>query len=200
MPIVTKISSQKKSGRANIFLDGKFAFGIDLDNLVKFGLKVEQELTDAQVAKIVKEAEFAKTLGKLLNFATVRLRSSKEVADWFRRKEVHESLHSKLLGKLAKYDLLDDVKFAEWWVGQRLAFKHKSRKELVFELRRKGLDKAIIDSVLESSDIDDVAAARAQLATRAYKWQRLEPALRKQKQSEYLARKGFGWDTIKQVV
>jgi regulatory protein len=79
MPQVSDIKPQKNKKRVNIYLDGKFAFGIDLDNLVKLDLKVEQELSDEEVADIIKKAEFQKTLDKLLRFATLRPRSEKEI-------------------------------------------------------------------------------------------------------------------------
>lgn len=199
MPRITKITSQKKSGRANVYLDEQFAFGIDLDNLVKFDLRVEKELTQDEVERIVKEAELVKTLGKLLNFATTRPRSEKEIRGWFGRKKVHQSLYGKLKKKLKKFGLLDDEKFAKWWVQQRLSFKPKSRKEITFELRGKGIDKNTIDDVLAGSGIDDLKNAKKLLAKVGYKWQRFDDTKRRQKKAEYLARKGFGWDVIKVV-
>ena len=47
MPIITAIKSQKKKERVNVYLDDKFGFGIDLENFIKLGLKVEQELTNS---------------------------------------------------------------------------------------------------------------------------------------------------------
>ncbi|MFC1727565.1 hypothetical protein ACFL0Y_03510 [Patescibacteria group bacterium] len=43
MPQVTKITSQKSQKRVNIYLDGKFTFGLDMDNFIKAGLKVGQD-------------------------------------------------------------------------------------------------------------------------------------------------------------
>ena len=42
MPIITAIKPQKNKKRVNIHLERKFGFGIELENFVKFGLKVEQ--------------------------------------------------------------------------------------------------------------------------------------------------------------
>jgi len=46
VPIVTSIKSQKNGKRANVYLDGKFAFGIDLDNLVLSKVKVLKDLIE----------------------------------------------------------------------------------------------------------------------------------------------------------
>ena len=64
MPVITGIKQQKNKNRVNVYLDDEFGFGIDLDNFVLLHLKVDQELTDAEVEEIVKKAEFQKTWDK----------------------------------------------------------------------------------------------------------------------------------------
>ena len=143
MPTVTSIKPQRNKSRVNIHLDNKFGFGLDLENFVKLGLKVEQELSEEKVAEIVKKSEFQKTWDKLLKFATLRPRSEKEINDWFKRKKVHESLHKELTEKLDHLKLINDEEFARWWVDQRLSFKSKSKRDITQELRIKGIDKVV---------------------------------------------------------
>ena len=128
MAIITSIKQQKNKNRVNVYLDDKFGFGIDLDNFVLLHLKVDQELTEEEIEEIVKKAEFQKTYDKLLRFAMVRPRSEREITDYFRRKKVHDSLHKKLLEKLKHLDLIDDAKFAKWWIDQRANFKPKPKR------------------------------------------------------------------------
>lgn len=200
MSTITSIKPQKNKKRVNIHLDGKFGFGLDLENFVRLNLKVEQELTDVEIAEIVKEAEYKKTVDKLLNFASLRPRSEREIKDWLRRKKVHESIHKKLFNKLKKFELLDDEKFAKWWIKQRQDFKAKSKRELVFELRKKGISNDLIKNVIDESKIDETENAKKNLSKRAYKWQRLEKEEGRKKMFEYLARKGFRYDVIRKVV
>src|SRR4030042_2523623 len=130
MSVITSIKPQKNNKRVNIYLDGKFGFGIDLENFVKLGLKVEQSLEDEEIKKIIKKAEFQKTYDYLLKFAMLRPRSEKEIKDWFRRKKTPERLYEDLFSKLKELDLIDDEKFAMWWVEQRLAFRNKFKRDL----------------------------------------------------------------------
>ena len=200
MPIITKIKPQRNRKRVNIYLDGKFAFGLDLDNFVKLNLKVEQELSEKEVAGIVKKAEFQKTLDKLLRFTTLRPRSEKEINYWLKRKKVHESLQKDLFNKLKRLDLIDDKKFAEWWIGQRIQFKSKSKRELISELRIKGIDKNTIEDVLYEVGIDEAKNAKKLIQKNKYKWKRYDKRTARKKMGEYLARKGFAWEIIKKVV
>ncbi|HKC04864.1 MAG TPA: RecX family transcriptional regulator [Patescibacteria group bacterium] len=183
----------------NVYLDDKFGFGIDLDNFVLLHLKVDQELTDAEVIEVVKKAEFQKTWEKLLRFAMVRPRSEKEVTDYFRRKKIHESMHQELLEKLKHFELLDDLKFAKWWVEQRGNFKPKPARILKIELTQKGIVKEIIENVMGETVVDEEKMAKDLIERKAYKWKNLEPRVAKQKMSQYLAGKGFGWETIEKV-
>ena len=200
MPVITSIKPQKNQKRVNIYLDDKFGFGIDLDNFVLLHLKADQELSEKEVEEIVKKAEFQKTLDKLLRFATLRPRSEREVDDWFKRRKVHESLHRDLFNRLNRLELIDDKKFAEWWVEQRQTFKPKSLRILNNELRIKGIKKDIIEEVLGETKIDEEKIAKELLEKKAYRWKALPVREAKQKAYEYLARKGFSWDTISKVV
>lgn len=209
MPIITSIKAQKnkqslanKIGqkRVNIYLDNSFGFGLDLENFMKLQLKVNQELTQEEINEIIKKGELQKSFDKTLRFVMTRPRSLKEVKDFFRRKEIDNSLHQNILERLVKLELLDDQKFAKWWVEQRLEFKHKSKKDITFELRQKGIDTNIIKNVLDDSEIDELKIAKELIEKKNYKWARYDEEERKQKIAQYLAGKGFSWDVISQAV
>src|SRR3972149_4272596 len=202
MSTITQIKPQKNNKRVNIYLDGKFGFGLDVESLMTLSLKAGTELTEDKIQEIVKKAEFQKTLDKLLKFATLRPRSEKEIRDWFRRKKVHESLTPKLFERLTRIDLVDDKKFAEWWVGQRLQFKFKSKRDLENELRMKGVNRDIVSQVISElvSQADAVRMAKELLEKIKYRWERLPRLEAEKKMSEYLARKGFNWEIIRKLV
>jgi regulatory protein len=199
MPVITGIKQQKNKNRVNVYLDDQFGFGIDLDNFVLLHLKVDQELSAQEVEDIVKKSEFQKDLNKVLRFASVRPRSEKEIRDYFKRKDFNDSNHQSLLDKLKHFELLDDTKFAKWWVEQRQNFKPKPKRILVQELRIKGIGKEIIDEVLGEEVVDEEKIARELLEKKMYKWKNFEPRLARQKMSQYLVGEGFSWEIISKV-
>jgi regulatory protein len=200
MPIITSITAQKNQKRVNINLDGSFGFGLDLENFMKLQLKVNQELTQEEINEIIKKGELQKSFDKTLRFVMTRPRSLKEVKDYFRRKEIDNSLHQNILDRLTKLELLDDQKFAKWWVEQRLEFKSKSKKDITFELRQKGIDTNIIKNILDDLEIDEVQIAKKLIEKKLYKWQKYDEKIQKQKITQYLAGKGFGWDVIEKII
>lgn len=200
MPIITSIKQQKNKNRVNVYLDDVFGFGIDLDNFALLNLRVGIEYSEEEIEKIIKKAEFQKTLDKLYRFAMVRPRSEKEVKDYFRRKEVHESIQKELIEKLKHLELLDDLKFAKWWIDQRIQFKNKSKRIIIQELRMKGISQNNIDDAFGETVIDEEKMAKELIDKKMYKWKNLEPREARQKMSQYLAGKGFSWEVIEKVI
>lgn len=200
MPVITRIKQQKNKNRLNIYLDDKFGFGLDLENFVKLNLRIEQELTETEIEEIKNTGDFAKYLSNILNFGMYRTRSEKEYRDWLHRKKVPDSFHKKLFSKLKYFNLLDDAKFAKLWVESRQEFRNKSKKELLYELKIKGISSDVIAQVLEDAEIDESKNIKKLLAKVGYKWEKLPKKDRNQKATVYLARHGFGWDEIKKAL
>lgn len=205
MSVVTSIKPQKnpfgklRAGRVNIYLDGKFGFGLDLETFIKSGLKIEQELTKEEVEKIVRKGEFQKTYEKLLRFVSLRPRSEKEIKDYFRRKKVHESMTGELLKRIKRLQFLDDRKFAVWWIQSRQSFRPKSKRILEQELRVKGINRELVKEILSEQEVDDYKNAKKVLDKKKYRWEKLDPDERIKKESEFLLRQGFGWDIVRKV-
>jgi len=200
MPTITSIKPQRNQKRVNIYLDNKFGFGIDLENFVKLKLKVEKEISEEEIGQIIKKAEFQKVLDKLLRFATLRPRSEKEIKDYFKRKKVHISIQDELIERLVRLELVDDKKFTIWWIGQRQEFKPRAKRIMNYELRIKGVKKEIIEEVLSDTEVDEGKIAKELLDNKAYRWKNLPKLEAKQKKSQFLAQKGFGWDVISKVI
>jgi len=200
MPYVTAIKPQKNKKRVNIYLDGKFAFGIDLENLVKFKIKEGNFIEESEIEKIIGAAESQKIWNKLLRFSALRPRSEKEIEDWYKKKNVPESLRKKYLDKLKYLDFVDDFKFAKFWIEQRLSFKPKPVSILKQELRQKGVKQETIDEVLSDFKIDELKQAKNLLEKNQSRWKRLTPDQFKKKASGFLLRKGYNWEIVKEAL
>jgi len=200
VPEITSIKPQKSKKRVNIHLDGKFSFGLDLENWMKLGLKVGDKLSEEEIEEIVKKAEFQKTFDKILRFAMLRPRSKKEINDWLKRKKVYESMHGGLFNRLKRMNLINDEEFSRWWIKQRTEFRPKGKRALFSELMGKGVDRRIIEQVISEADLNEDKLAKEVLNKKAYKWEKLKGFDRKKKMSDFLARRGFSWEIIKRVI
>lgn len=200
MPVVTAIKPQKQKKRVNVFVDHKFCFGLDLETYVTSKIKVGDKLSQKKIDKISEKGKERDVFSKLLNYATIRPRSKKELEKWLSKKKIPEKRWPKLIAKLEKLDLAGDYKFCQWWIDQRTSFRPRGKKMLFFELLKKGVDKKTIESALKDTDIDEMAMAIDLLEKKAYKWKKEKGFEKRKKMSGYLARRGFSWSVIKKAL
>lgn len=212
MPQITRIEPQKNKHslisrklenkkRFNIFIDGEFALGLDAEILIKEGLKENQEISSERINELVKENELQKLLDKALRFLSYRPRSEKEISDFLTRKQAGKETVKMVMVRLKDLGMIDDLKFSQWWLEQRQTFRPKGKRLLVMELKGKGVNREIIDRLLESqTGEDEFEIGKRILAKKAERWQNLSPLEFRKKASEFLLRRGFSWDTIKRIL
>jgi len=203
VPQITDIKRQKKnSKRFSVYIDGKFSFGLDADNLVKSGLEVSQEISQEEIEKMVKENEFFKIYEQVLKFFSYRPRSEKELRDWFKKKEVGEEVQKLICQKLKQVGLLNDEEFAKWWIEQRTAFRPSGLRLLALELRQKGISKDLISKLLNCYIPKD---AEYELAKKAVEkklksLRHLSDLELRKKLGAFLSRRGFSFAVIKKII
>lgn len=200
MPTVTSIKQQKNKKRLNIFLDYKYAFSVDLETFLKNGLKEGKEYNQEDVDALIKQSEFKKNLDKVLKFAMTRPRSEKEINDYFKRKKIPEVLQKDLFNQLNRFNLLNDLEFASWWINQRISSNRKSKKEIEFELLQKGIKRDTIVEVFSKINFNEYELAKKIMEKKISRWIGLDQKQRDFKLSRYLASKGFDWNVIDNVL
>jgi len=148
---------------------------------------------------------YERLVNAAIRFVSYRPRSQKELTDFLdtkltRWKVSGAGLIAKVIGRMEELGYLDDVKFSEWWVDQRTAFKPKGNRYIQMELRGKGVPDAVIASVLASrGSVSLLVAARQAIAKKMPLWAKLPSMERKKKIYEYLARRGFDTSTISKL-
>ena len=90
-----------------------------------------------------------------LRLLTVRARTRSELIEQLTKRGYEEDLSAKVLNRLTEVGLIDDEDFAEQWVRSRHANSGKGKRALAVELRKKGVDKEVIDAAL--ADLDPAA-------------------------------------------
>ncbi|MDD5415598.1 MAG: RecX family transcriptional regulator [Candidatus Daviesbacteria bacterium] len=211
---ITQVEPQKKNPhRFNIFIDGEFAFGADEDLVVNRRLVVGKELTTSDVEKLLFEAEVGKLMERMYRWFSLRQHSEKEVRDYFKIKNQQSKIKGKeqisqltmdaLVETLKKKGMINDLEFAKAWVEARRKSKNLGIRALRMELYKKGIDKEIIEEVL--SEPFDFAQGEEELAKQALEkkmrvWKNLDHLEFNKKAYEFLARKGFEYEIIKETI
>lgn len=208
MPKITSVEPQKKNPkRFNVFLDGEFVFGADEDLVVDKRLVVGKEILSDELEKLLFEAEVGKLMERMYRLFDIRARSEKEIKDYLRnlsykRKvkgadEISEEATELLISKLKQKRLLSDEEFARSWVEARS--KKKGSRVLKQELYQKGIDKQIIDKLI-SNITNEQQIAEKLLSKKLNSWKNLPHLEVKKKAYEFLMRRGFNYETIRDII
>lgn len=195
---ITSIKTQVKNpDRLSVYVDEKYAFSLNYNQLLEQKIHAGLEVTEERLAELKRLSNFGKAFERALNYALLRLRSVREMRSYLRRKKVEDEDAEAILNKLAAYKYLDDHAFARSWVESRALTKSTSRRKLQAELQQKGVKSDIITDVLQHTESYDESRALHDLIV---KKRRLKKYQDPQKLMQYLARQGFGFDDIKQAL
>jgi regulatory protein len=194
---ITALKPQKRAkNRVNVHLDGEFAFGLTVRQADD--LHVGQALSASDVAQLQAVDEVEKAHEKALRFLAHRPRSEVEVRTRLARYGLSQPVVRAVLHRLRTTRLIDDVAFAAFWVENRSTFRPRGHRALRVELRQKGVADEEIEAVLDG--VDEPENARRTAEKKAERLQGLTARERRRKLREFLARRGFEYGIISDVI
>jgi len=194
---ITDIKSQvKRAGRYSVFVDGKYRFSLGEVELLNSGLRVGQELSEAELAELLDTAKVDKAYDRALNFIAIRRRSEWEIREYLKRKDNAPEIIETIIDKLGEYNYVDDSEFAAAWVRNRRLLKATSQRRLQQELRQKRVADDIIGQVLADDESDEQQILR-DLVTKKRQQSRYQDDL---KLTQYLIRQGYNYPDIKLAI
>lgn len=211
---ITKMTSGVRDpNRVNIFLDGHFAFSLDVTQVIEFGLKVQKKITPEKLEDLRKASEFGKLYQRTLEWALTRPHAIREARDYLKRRqlkrkqlnrqreydqkkplpEIDSAVAELVVQRLIEKGYLDDRKFAEYYVENRYVRKGISQKRLRMEMRNKGVDTGIIEAALEKIPRDEDEEIAKVIAKKRRKYNDFQLV-------GYLVRQGFNFQKAKDAV
>jgi regulatory protein len=199
---ISAIEVQEKRGnRRSIFVDGKFALGVDEAVIADLGLHVGQEISVDRLEEVVHAELVVKAKDRALGLLDYRQRSKAEVERRLLRAGYTEDVIEEVIARLVSLGLLDDAQFSQTWVNHRLAGRPMGKKRIMWELRQKGVSNEVADVAMSSINEDTEYESAMESARR--RWQKdSNPDIyaKRRRLIAYLQRQGFGWETINRVV
>ena len=199
--ISSVVAQQRKrahlGARVNVFIEDKFSFALSADLAFKHGLRPKLMIDAAFLAELLREDGETKALTTALNFIGYRPRAEDEIRKRLQRDEWSETVIAAVIAKLRDNKMLDDAQFASDWVESRGRSKPRGARLLKQELRFKGVGKEEIEAALPDADeeVENAIAALGKLERKLEKWEKGRD--RTQKAIEMMARRGFGYGTVK---
>ena len=200
---ITQIEKQKKnSSRYSIFIEGKYAFGLDAELLAKYNLIVGQFISAKEAFDLHSEDERRKGKIAALRILSRRDHSEKELQNKLIQKGYSENTVHWVLSDLRGKQFLNDQTFAEHFAKNRLIEHPSGKRQIAYELKKKGIADWLIEQTIEKtySEFNEIDLAR-QLALKKAKSLENQPVLKKKKKiGDFLLRRAFEWETVKEIL
>lgn len=194
---ITKIEAQVKTrGRYSIYIDDTFSFGLSELALIESGIRVGLEITETELSGYKEQSDFDKIYNRVLGLLARRPRSERELHNYLVRKKTDIESIEKILNRLSINGYVNDQDFARRWVENRRLLKPISTRKLHLELKQKRIAEDIIQAVLADDETDEKDVLRKLIARKRTQTRYQD----KIKLMQYLARQGYNYDDIKQVL
>jgi len=199
--LITAIEAQKKRGdRRSIYVDGEFVAGVHEEVVLNLGLAVGQAVDEQRLLGLLKTETTRKARERALRLISYRDRSKSEIRKRLVGSDFPEDVVEEVVEQLTRVGLLDDEKFSRDWVKSRTLSRPMGRARLSYELRSKGVEAPAVEKALGC--LDDAAECDLAFGLAAWKLDKMdrEDPSTKRKLASFLARRGFSWETINEVI
>ena len=196
-----------KGEKIHLSLDGEYIATVNADYWFTCGIKSGSEVTPEQLEELLTESARRKMMNKALDLLSMRDYSRRELADklvtkaWEKKEQKDMDLGSlkqqasDICDRLEELGLLNEERFARSYVDELIRRKHLSRSGLKTALIQKGVQRDIIETVLEEVDVDPVEQIRELLATK-FKNRDLTDEKQKSRTVNALLRLGYHYNEI----
>ena len=196
-----------KGEKIHLSLDGEYIATVNADYWFTCGIKSGSEVTPEQLEELLTESARRKMMNKALDLLSMRDYSRRELSDklvtkaWEKKEQKDMDLGSlkqqasDICDRLEELGLLNEERFARSYVDELIRRKHLSKSGLKTALIQKGVQRDIIETVLEEVDVDPVEQIRELLATK-FRNRDLSDEKQKTRTVNALLRLGYRYNEI----
>ncbi len=136
--------------------------------------------------------DFLLTLNKAISYLSYQPRSILEVKNYLKKKQSDHEIIKKTIDYLIEKQYLDDNSYAKLYIESKTIQKPKSVFALKFELKNKGIEHSITDSILDKYDDRELAMNAVKPKIRI--WRGYEDSKLKKKMMNFLRYRGFSYE------
>ncbi|SHE33944.1 MULTISPECIES: regulatory protein RecX [Caloramator] len=195
---ITGIEKQKKnSERYNIYIDGTYSFSAELEDIIKYDIKIDRNISENELSILIQKCEINKGYRYALNLLNVKDYSKKEFIDKLKQKGYSEKSIDIIINKLEEYGLIDDFKYANKYVRKKINMNKLGKLRIINELKLKGVNNNIVEKI--NFDEDKMLNNAYNLAIKKLKGNKNENE-DLTKVARFLYYKGYTNEEIKKVL
>lgn len=191
--MIISLEKQKREERYNLFLDGEFYSGLELETIVKYKLKNGQDISKERIDEILNESESSYAFNKALKYLSKSMKTENEVIDFLKSKKIRYDAIVLAIDKLKQYDYINDEIYINSYVNfyKSRYGKNKIKQNLI----QKGLDRELVEENMDYDEKENLDFLVNEIKKQS-KNQAIDLKM-KQKIIRNLTYKGYNYDTIK---
>lgn len=194
---VTAVLPQEK-GRALVQFDNGMKVLLYKGEIRRLSLKEGEYISEMLYEKILKEIVGMRAKKRAMHLLERMDRTESQLSEKLRQNGYPDICIEEAIAYVKSYHYIDDTRYAENYV--RFHQQKKSRQRLKMDLYAKGIDKAIIEDVLEKTfSSDEQEKIRRLLEKRHFDYGRSDRK-EQQKTYQFLMRRGFRSSDVLQVM
>lgn len=194
---VTAVLPQEK-GRALVQFDNGMKVLLYKGEIRRLSLKEGEYISEMLYEKILKEIVGMRAKKRAMHLLERMDRTESQLSEKLRQNGYPDICIEEAIAYVKSYHYIDDTRYAENYV--RFHQQKKSRQRLKMDLYAKGIDKAIIEDVLEKTfSSDEQEKIRRLLEKRHFDYGRSDRK-EQQKTYQFLMRRGFRSSDILQMM
>ena len=161
MPVVTALRATRRGGVA-LHVDAAYVCVISQSLVARWHLFKGREISDDDLADLVKASSAERVLGDALRLLGHRARSADELRQRLLAKGHDEAAVERAVERLTAEGLLNDAEFARSFAADKRRLSGWGAERIRRDLRRLGVDAAVVAAALgEGTDEDGEELERA---------------------------------------
>ncbi|WMJ77748.1 MULTISPECIES: regulatory protein RecX [unclassified Sedimentibacter] len=201
MKKITKIEIQKNNrDRVNIYLDDAFAFGIDLNIMMKYSLAKNMEIEQLFIDEILKAEEEIHVYNYALTLLSRRAMSEKQIRTKMKTKGYDEDFIDSAILKLKNQKYLDDERYSEMLINDKVNISKYGKRKIKQLLYEKGIERETIEEKIKClSEEDELKRAYSVGLKKISSLKEEDDRKKYVKLSRFLINKGFELSTVRKA-
>lgn len=185
--------------RIKIFLDEEYAFTISKKWIERLNLIENKEVDRQDLYDSVFKYEKQRAMNSAVYYLSRSDHSKAEMQKYLERREYFPEIIDEVMSKIQDYGYINDQRYANHLVESGAKVKGKSKRAIKYQMKEKGLDENTIEDALQGFNDEDEKINAMKVAKKYYA-KNLEKNEFKRKASAALARRGYAWDVVKEVI
>ncbi|MEE8359426.1 MAG: regulatory protein RecX [Candidatus Omnitrophota bacterium] len=150
----------------------------------------------------MKSAPFLKALNYAERLLAVKDRSRREIEQRLEDKSYNKDCIAEVVEYLKQKGFVDDKRLVSEWLKASSTWRPKGVLAIKSELYKRGINEELINDALKDADIgyDEYKIAKAIVEKRSKELKGVNDFKRKKNLYSYLARRGFSFDVINDII